>query len=339
MKAVVFTTSNVVLTQNCFNIIYEACQKAGYDTEIVNWNESIPYYDKDTLYFVSDIFTAMRLMLKGYKNIAIWFQGIYPEETLMLNGSKFKYWGTYIIEKYVLKHARYCVFVSVSMKEHYEKKYKISFLNRYTIMPCFNCKLDINSFYENDKYLNNVFAYVGGLTKWQCFEKTMQLYKIIEDSGLPNTSLIVLTKDQEAARKIIDSVGINNYRLGFVSLDELSGVLSKVKYGFILREDNAVNNVATPTKLSTYVANGIFPIYSECIKDFHSNFVKTGYGIGVSDFSSKSLLQQVWDIEKKIIDGNSVYLKYKEFFDNYYSNEKYEILISELLYSGINTRS
>lgn len=49
----------------------------------------------------------------------------------------------------------------------------------------------------------------------------------------------------------------------------MTDTLRDVKFGFVLRDDIAVNNVATPTKLSSYLSAGVIPIYSSALKDFY----------------------------------------------------------------------
>lgn len=51
--------------------------------------------------------------------------------------------------------------------------------------------------------------------------------------------------------------------------------MKKAKFVFCIREDIAGNHVATPTKLSSYVCNGVFPVYSSCMKAFHK--LASGY--------------------------------------------------------------
>ena len=58
----------------------------------------------------------------------------------------------------------------------------------------------MQSFYSQNKYKNNTFCYVGSLSAWQCFEKTIEFYKGIEKI-VPNTKLLVYTSEQEKAKE------------------------------------------------------------------------------------------------------------------------------------------
>ncbi|HCH8014075.1 TPA: hypothetical protein NJW72_003719, partial [Acinetobacter baumannii] len=113
--------------------------------------------------------------------------------------------------------------------------------------------------------------YAGSLATWQCVDKTLELYSLIE-RVLPNASLTLLTKEKELAETMINNYKIKNYSIKYVSLENLDTELLKYKYGFLIRENHIVNNVATPTKMNSYLANGIIPIYSSFIDDFKVNF-------------------------------------------------------------------
>ena len=331
MKAIIKTTSNTVLTQNCFEIIFEACNTAGYDTELINSNDKLVVYEKGTLYFVSTIFDAMKLSAHGVGNIAIWIQGIYPEESIILSNNRLKFFILRAIENHIMRKCKYYVFASRAMKEHYERIYNIRFKNNYTIMPCYNCEIEKKSFYYKGKYKKNTFVYAGSLIKWQCFNETVRLYSDIENSGLKDVSLIVLTKEIEAAEKIIKEYRIKNYVIDYVEANQLSNVLKMAKYGFILREDNEVNRVATPTKLSSYISNGIIPIYSACIQDFNSYFYSSKYKVAMTSFSLDEIENSLEYFDKNEIKADSIFEEYNALFINYYSNTKYVDSIKSML--------
>lgn len=202
------------------------------------------------------------------KKIIYWAQGVWPEESLMRNGSKLRFFLSGVIEKWALKKAAFVFFVSEAMKEFYEKKYSLNFDGRYYIMPCSNEELHDASFFTEGKYTDNVFCYAGGTSVWQCLEETIALYKKIEEKH-QNTKLLLLVKDKEVALAYIQKYNVQNYEIDFVPVSKLPDVLKSVKFGFVLREASAVNYVATPTKVLTYLANGLIPIYSSSLEGIH----------------------------------------------------------------------
>ena len=90
-----------------------------------------------------------------------------------------------------------------------------------------------------------------------------------------------------------------------------------------MREDTIVNQVATPTKFSNYLSNGIIPIFSRCLKSFFR--ISNEYGVGIPcdimdlDTAAQLVLADM-DSEHSEIE---LRVKYQKVFDDYYSTERY----------------
>lgn len=247
-----------------------------------------------------------------YKKIICWIQGVGPEEYLLCSGNKLMYCALSLLEMFRLKKCDFLLFCSDKMKNHYEHKYRLHFQNYY-VMPCFNEEIHYDEIVKKD-YSENVFVYAGSMAKWQCFEETLEVYKKIEES-IPFSKLQVYVKDIEMAKKIIKKKEINNYTVDYVSPEELKKRLKKAKYGFCIRDNIVVNQVATPTKLSNYISNGVIPIYSKCIDSFHDVAKQSKYCIGIKD---KSEIDKMFSNYKNI-SGEDVAKDYECNFGKYYS--------------------
>lgn len=261
---------------------------------------------------------AIKARLKGYKKIILWQQGVWGEESYMRNNSKIRFFITSWLEKKAIKLSDMVFMVSDEMRLHYLKKYKFEPRN-YFIMPCFNEEFDKNQFMKHN-YSKNVFIYAGGLSKWQCFEKTMDLYKNIENKYGEKVELRILTKDIETAKNIIENKGICNYSIDFVPKEKVREEMKYAKFGFCIREDNPVNNVATPTKLSSYVCNGVIPIYSAAIRDFSKVAKSSNY---VLNIDSPDYIDRLDNLITNEIKTEALYDDYSKTFGNYYSKTKY----------------
>ena len=65
------------------------------------------------------------------------------------------------------------------------------------------------------------------------------------------------------------NISLENVDIRGVKAEELANYYKKAHYGFVLRDDIPVNNVACPTKLVEYMNYGIIPIVlSDEIGDF-----------------------------------------------------------------------
>ena len=96
--------------------------------------------------------------------------------------------------------------------------------------------------------------------------------------------------------------------------------LQHYKYGFIIRKDIEMNRVATPTKMNTYLANGVIPIYSNYIFAFKEGLKNTQYQIEISN--NDEVLEEIISFEKKNIEAFNVLENYKStVFSHFYSED------------------
>jgi glycosyltransferase involved in cell wall biosynthesis len=300
-------------------IIKSAIEKITEEVKVVS---NINEISKNDIVIVVTIKTFFLVWLKNRKQtIYIWFQGILPEENLMMfEGFKkyFKFFSNRILEKLALTCCKKAFFVSNAMYIHYKKEYGYKG-NKHFIMPCFNQEISEDCF-KDEKYNNPSFVYAGNLAKWQCVDKTLELFKSIK-ANFPDATITLLTKEKEKALELANEYGINVITVKYVPYTELKTEMSKYKYGFLLREDNAVNNVATPTKMNSYMACGVIPIFSDVIGDFKYALSDVEYKISVS--SIDTCIEKLKKIENQKFTGTDVLNDYKKVYSTYYSKENY----------------
>lgn len=271
-----------------------------------------------------------RIWLKNPKQYIInWYQGIVPEEAMcMFEDSLSKYARKYLwrfLEYFSLCMAKGNIFVSEAMLSHYQHIYGYDKGN-YCIMPCFNQELDLRLF-TAEKYATPSFVYAGSLSRWQCIDRTLLLFKDIH-ALFPQATLTLLTKEKEKAISLCHKYGVKA-EIKFVASSELQQVLGAYKYGFIVRDDIAVNNVATPTKMNSYMAAGVIPVYSDVINDFQTVFRDLKYVVSFT--GEKEALSKIKKIETFGVDCGEIKSEYETVFGFYYSVDKYVGLLSTFL--------
>ncbi|WP_121666118.1 glycosyltransferase family protein [Mesonia aquimarina] len=273
---------------------------------------------------VTDFF---RLKLKNPKiKIIHWFQGIIPEEARLKTKNRKQYFAFSMLERFTLKFAIFNFFVSDAMKNHYRKKYAYKKKN-YFIMPCFNGKLQHKrAFFEKD-YTNPDFVYIGSMATWQCVDTVLSVFKSVKDK-IPKARLTLLTGQQEKAEKKCAKYNVEA-SIGYVPLENIDQELLNYKYGFLLRDDINVNRVATPTKMSTYMASGVVPVYTDVIEAF-SVFNSLNYQVKINNSTVTDIAEKIINFEKQAIDNEILYEEYKQVFENYYSKKKYIKNIKEI---------
>ena len=274
-----------------------------------------------------------RQFLKPRQKFIFWFQGVVPEEIVYLYGNIYARLKAAIFnrtEAFVLRKAQLIFFVSEKLRQHYKSKHRYKGDN-YIIMPCFNQRID-ESCFTASKYEKPTFVYAGNMSKWQCVDESIGLFSKIKEK-LPEASLTILTADQDEAQALLSKHNIEA-ELKYVPLDKLSVEMGKYKYGFLLRDDILINNVATPTKMNSYMASGVIPIFSDVIGDFKDVFSSLKHIVisGKDDYNSS--IEQIVKIEEQGVDAGEILNEYRGIFNTYYSRDAYISRIAEKLLSA-----
>ncbi len=315
-------------TEYYINILQEGFEISGANVHRSSTLKDVRKYNKILTIEAKWFFIAK--LMNPNANILNWFQGVVAEEAFMTTNSMLRKGLWHFFEAFTLYFSEMNIYVSESMKRYFEKKYKIS-SKSFFIMPCFNKELNMR-LVDESKYNIPSFVYAGSMAKWQCIEEMICLYSEIEKE-IPNSSLIILTKEIDVAEKLINQYNLKNYQIKYVSLEKLDEELRKYKYGFLLRNNHIVNNVATPTKMNSYLAAGIIPIYTDAIDDFCVNFDHVRKFLRLKDIEKKNWCQQIVNYEKSF---NCMVLgeyekSIEDIFLSYYSKDFYIKKLSDLL--------
>lgn len=279
------------------------------------------------VYVVAEAPSAYKLILKGCKKVVYWAQGVWPEESYGRNRSKTRLLACNFVEKHALKGAFRVFLVSEQQRQHYEKKYSISLQGKSFVMACSNETLHVDSFRVPGKYDTPVFLYAGSLAAYQCIDETINAFSQAQEV-FPEASLLFLTPEQSEAKKLIDEHGLRNVTIGHCPQEQLAGAISCAKYGFVIRDDSIVNRIATPTKISTYIANGIIPIYSSSLTSFSASstgiprleYRKGFFGEDLASFEKKNLIaEQVLEEYEKYFRRELDYFSKRNQIDNFLS--------------------
>lgn len=312
------------------DIIKTSFHKSGFEVLVSEELKDVKKYKN--IFVMSAKWCFLVKLLNFNAKVITWFQGLGGEEALITRDSKKDKFLWSCVERFALKFSYLNIYVSERMHKYYLDSYKI-FDKNYFIMPCFNKDLNLTSFETSGKYNSLSFVYAGGLDKWQCVEKTLEFYKKVEDK-CPKATIMLLTKKTNEALMLLNKFGIKNGKVKFVKLEDLDNELSHYKYGFLIRDNHIVNNVSTPTKMNSYLANGIIPIYTDVIDDFKINlkgnsFLMLSYQERINDwadhfFQFDSFIGHNIDLIKSDI---------LEIFSNYYSKDYYIKSLAKKIYS------
>lgn len=257
-----------------------------------------------------------------------WFQGILPEENKMsnprfsiVNYLRIRWWE--YLEKFSLNHSYCNIFVSQEMLDHYVKKYRYCSRKNDLIIPCFNKNIDLESFNDH-RYKQAKFVYAGSLDSWQCFNETLDLFQEFQQYN-NMAQLTILTKDIDRAKQVLKSRNLDDVTVEYVPYEEVDKKLQEFKYAFLLRKDHIVNKVATPTKMNTYLGNGLIPIFTESV-GFYERVLKVKNCVLISNNFNSNLKENaklLLDFDSKALSSTEVKYEFLSFFEQYYNRNKY----------------
>ncbi|MBK7960894.1 MAG: hypothetical protein IPK04_06610 [Bdellovibrionales bacterium] len=279
----------------------------------INWHSAAGRSKLDEILSTTDSIYCHSIYQARYilghfrlKPVILDFHGVVPEENLLYQDSSL-FAEMNEIEAYAYRFANSIVVVSESMKDHFQKKYPD--LMKETIhLPVAAPNEKHSDLNRIDKILKlkqeNLLLYSGGTQKWQNLDK---IYSFIQSSP-PDYRFIFLSPDYKNIRLKLKELGIiQKCEIHYSSkMTDLLSYYERAKFGFILRDDNVVNRVASPTKVFEYLNFGIIPVVdSPKIGDFY----KLGYHhLCLNDFHENKLSEQ--DLLNKARENKSVVAKF-----------------------------
>lgn len=303
--------------------VVEDCLR-NYDCSITRVNKLSEIHEPDIIFTITSPYYCKAKVRFPFAKTIKWFQGVVYEEAQM-NRAKWK-WPLLYISEYSVNNADFVLFVSQKMKEYYSSHFGYKG-NNYVIMPCFNLLHNDNC--NLSKFESPTFVYAGGVSEWQSIDKTLDTYAVIE-RHISDARLTLLCKEKEYLMEEITKRGINNYEIKYVSLEQLQDELENYKYGFIIREKNWVNEVATPTKMNSYLAAHIIPIFSDGVNDFEQNINLGDFTLmAKTPLNPKDIADSVIRFENQEHDYESYLQMIYNVFKKHYNLDKYKQMINE----------
>jgi hypothetical protein len=144
------------------------------------------------------------------------------------------------------------------------------------ILPRLSDATEVNQVLHATRTDNSVI-YAGGMQVWQNVDKMLDAART-----QPDMSYTFLTGDLQRFKNRITNTGLVSATCQSVAPEAVKDFYLKHQYGFILREEVLVNQVACPTKLVEYLYWGVVPIVvTPRIGDFDGESL---HGVSLDDF-------------------------------------------------------
>lgn len=129
-----------------------------------------------------------------------------------------------------------------------------------------------------------VLVYAGSLIPYQLPERVAVAGRIAH-MARPDAHLLLLTPDPIRAATLLQAADLppGSWTVRAASHAEMPGLLAAADAGLLLRRDDPVNAVASPTKLAEYLAAGLPVLVSRGIGDLSAWVAAEGLGQVVDD--------------------------------------------------------
>jgi len=248
-----------------------------------NYLNTLRKIDEDINYIYTRSFVVFiklflfRFLRKNKFKILIDFRGLASAESFARNKSIIKFKIYELIELFAYKNADSVHSVSFFLKDWLTSKWGTRDVN---VVPCCVDKIILK---EKNNIDNEIkFVYVGSTSFWQKIESTIRLYKTIE-SKVENSSLTIITKEKKAVTQLLKDNGVRKFKVKSLLQEEVLSDLVSYDFGFLLRDNILMNNVASPVKFIEYISRGVIPILSSGIGDYSSLVIKKKIGIIVKN--------------------------------------------------------
>ena len=239
------------------------------------------------------------------------------------------------LEKFSIQNASNVTAVSSHLANLIKKKYHIKVVN---IIPC--C-ISFNNYSANINLINKImkrlrynkddiiFVYSGGLSHYQQVKQMLELWKLfLNDNRIK--FLLLTNQDPHSHPITIDNV--KNFGKKLIHLNvphkKVHEYLFCSNIGFLLRENIALNNSASPVKFSEYLASGLSIISSPGIGDISDCILKNNLGvlidtnnIKLAEKLIKYLINEIKNDKKvNLLKKNSIDIAKKIYNWNSYKN-------------------
>ncbi|MXS70332.1 glycosyl transferase family 1 [Flavobacteriaceae bacterium W22] len=231
-------------------------------------------YKKSKIIYIHSIHNLLYqfiFLLFFSKKVVLDLHGLVPEEFALEKDFKREFIFNKV-EKIVYKKLDVVIGVTNNMINHYKRKYP-NYNPEYIVYPILPNNLESTvqeKYYTKESTNNKVqFIYSGNLQAWQNIDLMLDCIKNIGENDRYFFQILTGEVDKMKKKFKEKNIKLDNVDIRGVKTNELAEYYEKAHYGFVLRDDISVNNVACPTKLVEYMNYGIIPIVlSSKIGDF-----------------------------------------------------------------------
>ena len=136
--------------------------------------------------------------------------------------------------------------------------------------------------------------YAGSIRAYQTLEALLEFYRKLRENRQHLHLLLITPQNAEAKLLLKKTLQSGTYTVQSAGHDEMVGWLNAADAGLLLRETNAVNQVAAPTKFAEYLLCGLPVVISQGIGDFSDLARNQNVGIVLQGCQREEELHDRW---------------------------------------------
>jgi glycosyltransferase involved in cell wall biosynthesis len=184
----------------------------------------------------------------------------------------------------IIRNADLNIFVSEAMRDYYISKYDLDNMPSIIIPCCISRDKLADSYIDSPLKLPDncpVVGYIGTLAPWQCADEMFMLFGKLHAAGRKlHFCIIAPESDHGRVRQLFKRNGIpkSDFTVAQLEHAQVGSALSRFSGGLLLRRDDTVNRVSSPTKYAEYLAAGVPVIMTGYIGDYSRDTKKYRLG-------------------------------------------------------------
>lgn len=241
--------------------------------------ENIEYvYTRDCIDFFF-VFIFYKIFLMGSASLIYDFRALSFLELRFKNSAFWKVWIIAFLEYMAYRFSTASGCVSRNLKDKIVEVFGES--KEVHVCPCGTYKS-----HKGKKTTSKNVVYLGGMSKWQNVDLILKTFKSLY--SIDNSyRLTIITGSAKIAYKKVSGLSLDDeVEIKTLLQEEVYNELKKYDFGFILRDDIDLNNVACPIKLIEYLGAGVIPIISQGVGDLYQELKKNNNAVFFSENSN-----------------------------------------------------
>jgi glycosyltransferase involved in cell wall biosynthesis len=212
-----------------------------------------------------------------YDNRGVYIDEMIEKKKWKKNGLKEKFFRQ--VENFLERRSDWIVVVSNRFKSHLSRKQNANISSKISVIPNRTLvDMDIDLTHKSNNKI--ILVYSGSFAIWQNTSETKKLL-IQAINSFDEVMFKIISYEKDKFLSLFSQESELLHKTDIISVEpvKVKEELSRCNCGILLRENNLINNVASPLKFAEYLAAGLPVLLSEGVGDTES--IVQQYNVGV----------------------------------------------------------